>query len=149
MTNRYEQYGLKRIFLGIVLTPLLPSIIYTFIAWGVDLFIPFFYFVVFTAYVLMLVVLAPIFLVFIFKNRLTFLGVILSSFLSLCLIFILFFIWNDAGFTSLTVGSEQLVVDGQLTVAGYKNIAFNSMLIGFFGALGGVIFYIIVKPSKE
>ena len=102
----------------------------------------------FVAYLLALIVLLPIYLVVFRKRLFNLYSSSFLSFIALFVIFALFFIAMGTGYNSLTAGSEALVENGSMTVAGYERALHGAFVVGLFGMLGGFVFSIFVRGRK-
>jgi len=136
-----------RTIIGFICAPLLPSVLYTWLSWG-EAFFPVIFVVMFVAYLLALIVLLPIYLIIFRKRLFNLYSSSFLSFIALFVVFALFFISMGAGYNSLTSGSEALVKNGSMTVAGYERALHGAFIIGLFGMLGGLVFSIFVRGRK-
>ncbi len=138
---------IARSLLGFLISPLAPSIAYTWNAWG-DAFIPFIYLSLLAAYIIALTILAPLYILMIRKKFYNIYTGTLTGFLAVFLLFLIFFIFSGSRYDELIVGSTILVESGALTTDGYRRIFMSSAEIGAWGALGAVFFTIVVRGSN-
>jgi len=146
MTNQYSSFIVRSV-LGFSISPILPIIIYTWYSWG-EAFFPMIYIVTFVAYLLTVIVLLPAYLVVLRKG---FFNVYSSSALSFSILFVLFYLFfvsMGSGSNAITSGAKMLVVDGEMTAAGYMTVLRSAFYIGLFGMLGGFIFAVFIRGKN-
>lgn len=135
--------SVKRVFAGFALAPILPSVVYTLVSWGVAGFEDFFVYVIGVAYLITMVLFVPEYLFLLFKGKVNFLTILLTSFFSLFVVFFVLYLIMHSYHTTLVVGDNTLVENGTITLAGYKNVLSDAISIGLIGMLGGMVFYLV------
>ena len=138
---------LARLMIGYVLSPILPSVLYTWISWG-DAFYPMIYMVLLAAYTVAFAFLLPAHVV-IFRREVYNLYVSGSvSFAVLFVIFSVFFLISGSGYENLISRGEVLAKDGNLTLIGYRRVLAGAFVIALHGIFGCLLFSAFVRGRK-
>jgi len=132
-----------RILTGFVIAPIVASISYTVMAFGVSLFFPFIFYVAGGVFLATLLIFVPVYIGLLWRRWLSFWRVVGTGSLVAFVLFFLLFLVNDQSFTSMGAGSVEYVVDGRLTTAGYINLFKGTMLVTLAAAIGSVVFWLI------
>lgn len=146
MSNDSSQVMLRSV-IGFIVSPLIPSILYTWFSWG-EAFFPAIFFAAFVAYIIALVLVLPVYMIIFRKRIFNLYSASGLSFLILFSFFSLLFVSMGSGYNALTSGSEALVENGQLTAAGYSRAFYGAFLIGLYGMLGGLIFSAFIRGKS-
>lgn len=142
-TDATYRSRLMRVLLALIAAPLVSTVIYTLIAFGTALFFPFVFFVAGTAFALTLLVFVPVYLVLLWKGWISFPVIVAAAFFVTLSVFLTAFVGMDQGFTTMQAAGKELVVDGQMTPAGYANALKNAVMVAILGAVGGAVFWLI------
>lgn len=138
---------MARTMIGYVLSPILPSVLYTRLSWG-DAFFPMIYIVLLSAYTLAFVFLLPAHVV-IFRREIYNLYVSGTvSFAVLLVTFSVFFLLSGSGYENLISHGEVLVKDGNLSLDGYRRVLAGAFVIALHGIFGCLLFSAFVRGRK-
>lgn len=149
MIENIHRTQIARVLLALIAAPLTATVAYTLIAFGPALFFPFVFFVAGTAFALTLLVFVPVYLLLLWKRWISLSSIVASAFFVTLLVFLISFIGMDQGFTSMRSGGKELVVDGQMTSAGYVNAVVSALTVAAVGAIGGLVFWLVAYSQRR
>ena len=147
MSREKTALQLGRVLVGFCVAPLVATLVYTRVAFGVELFFPFVIFVLGAAFPVALLVFVPLYLLLLKKRWTSMVWITGIAFMTCFALFAILFYFNDQGFTSMKGGGHVYVEGGHLTVAGYWNIARGASLVAVSGSVGAFSLWLIAHAN--
>ncbi|MBI3899738.1 MAG: hypothetical protein HY308_15790 [Gammaproteobacteria bacterium] len=136
---------LYRTPVAFMLAPIIPSIVYVYLSWGQETSLFLFLLTIVVAYGLTIALMLPSFLILVRTRKFNIYSSTVIPFVILFLLSIAYSACSYGGFGAFEAGGDVLVMNGKITMEGWKNIVGDAGVVALLGSLGGIIFFIIQK----